>query len=98
MKDEVASRRAECGYVIGAGLKKRLDERDFKRSIRVYSAPSTVAAKLSAEPVFAAMIELYDRELFLQYVEEKQAESTDKNAAGELYDKWKENGSTFHFL
>ncbi len=98
VKDEVASRRAECGYVIGAGLKKRLDERDFKRSIRVYSAPSTVAAKLSAEPVFAAMIELYDRELFLQYVEEKQAESTDKNAAGELYDKWKENGSTFHFV
>lgn len=98
VKDEVASRRAECGYVIGAGLKKRLDERNFKRIIRVYSAPSTVAARLSTEPVFAAMIELYDRELFLQYVEEKQQTAgPGREAVGELYDKWKENGSTFHF-
>ncbi len=98
VKDEVASRRAECGYVIGAGLHKRLDERDFKRSIRVYSAPSTVAARLSTEPVFAAMIELYDRELFLQYAQKEQQEpEAVRKLAGELYDKWKENGSTFHF-
>jgi len=61
----------------------------------VYSAPSTVAAKLSAEPVFAAMIELYDRELFCRYMEQKMG--NEALAAGDVYDKWKENGSTFDF-
>lgn len=99
VKEEVAARRAECGYVIATGLRGRLNQRDFKRCIQVYSAPSTVAARLSAEPVFAAMIELYDRELFLQYMEEKQQilPGTDRETAGSLYDQWKENGSTFRF-
>lgn len=95
VKDEVASKRAECGYVILAGLLERMDQKDFKRSIRVYSAPSTVAARLSSETVFAAMIELYDRELFCRYMEQKMG--NEALAAGDVYDKWKENGSTFDF-
>ncbi|MCI9163429.1 MAG: ABC transporter permease [Lachnospiraceae bacterium] len=97
VKDEVASRRAECGYVISEGLKEKLDRHDFKRSIRVYSAPSTIAASLSSETVFAAMIEKYDPELFGQYVAEKLQEAGVEKEAGLLYDKWRENGSTFHF-
>ena len=95
VKDEVASKRAECGYVILAGLRERMDQKDFKRSIKVYSAPSTVAARLASETVFAAVIKLYDRELFCQYMEEKTGEEI--QASGVIYDKWKENGSTFDF-
>lgn len=95
VKDEVASKRAECGYVILAGLRESMDQKDFKRSIRVYSAPSTVAARISSETVFAAVIGLYDRELFCRYMEEKTGE--DARDAGIVYDKWKENGSTFDF-
>ncbi len=95
VKDEVASKRAECGYVISAGLRERLDQKDLKRNIRVYQAPSTVAAKLSSETVFAAMIELYDRELFCQYMEKKMGDGAE--SAGDVYDKWKKNGSTFDF-
>lgn len=102
VRDEVASRRAECGYVIPADLKKQLDRKKFKRCIRVYSAPSTIVAQLSSEVVFAAMIEIYDRELFEKYMTEMldTAETGEKDNTGgipEAYDRWKENGSTFHF-
>ena len=57
VKDEVASRRAECGYVITQGLREKLDSGQYRRSILVYSAPSTVTASLSTETVFAALME-----------------------------------------
>ena len=108
VKDEVASRRAECGYVISQNLQEKLEEGSFKRSITVYSAPSTVAASLSTETVFAALMELYDKEILENYAATGEAFSglgepgshsrlEAASQAGELYDKWKENGSTFHF-
>ena len=36
VKAEVASRRAECGYVIYAGLEEKLDTKSYKRSIGVF--------------------------------------------------------------
>lgn len=107
LKEEVASRRAECGYVFSPGLREKLDEKSYKRCIRVYSAPSTVTAELSAEVVFAALIRRYDRELFLQYVDAGEAFSSIadgeqrealKEAAGALYDAWMEDGGTFRFV
>lgn len=108
VKDEVASKRAECGYVIEQGLREKLEKKDYKRSIRVYSAPSTVAAGLSTEVVFSALMELYDRELFVNYVEhgpvfdEIAPEGDLKREiaaaeAGALYETWLHNGSTFRF-
>lgn len=107
VKAEVASRHAECGYVISAGLREKLDEKKYKRSIRVYSAPSTVTAKLSAEVVFAALVKRYDRELFLDYVAEGAAfaEITDEPEktrlsaeADALYEAWSRDGGTFRFV
>ena len=71
VKAQVASGRAECGYAISKDLRRRLDEKDYRRCIRVYSAPSTVLAELSTEVVFASLMRLYDREIFLGYVAEK---------------------------
>lgn len=108
VRNETASRRAECGYVIYAGLKGKLDAGTYKRSIGVYSAPSTVAAALSTETVFGALMELYDRELLTSYVAEdelfeslgeagSQSRSEAAKKAGELYGTWLDNGSTFRF-
>ncbi len=72
VKEQVASRRAECGYGVSGDLRKKLDERDYRRCIRVYSAPSTVLAQLSTEVVFASLMELYDREIFLDYILESE--------------------------
>lgn len=112
VKEEVAARRAECGYVFPENLREKLNEKNYRRSIRVYAAPSTVLDALSTEVVFAAMMELYDRELFVDYVLEAEAvqeivlisgETKDrakaqlKEQAGSLYDKWMGNGTTFRF-
>ena len=64
LKAEVASGKAECGYVISPGIKQKLDRKEYKRSILVYSAPSTVLASLSTEVVFAALMELYGKDIF----------------------------------
>lgn len=107
VKAEVASRRAECGYVIGTELREKLDQRQYRRSIRVYSAPSTVTAELSAEVVFAALAKRYDRELFLNYVEEGAAfglaaeggrQEVLQAEAAALYDAWCRDGGTFRFV
>lgn len=108
VKEEVASRRAECGYVVSEELRQKLDEKNYKRCIAVYSAPSTVTASLSTETVFAALMELYDRELLTAYVARESlfdplgipgssGREQASGQAGELYDKWLGNGSTFRF-
>lgn len=107
VEEEVTTRRAECGYVIYEGLKERLDNRDIKRCIGIYSAPSTVVDRMSTETVFSLMIEMYDRILLEQYVVEGQAfAGLDAEAgareraareAGQLYQMFLDNQSTFHF-
>lgn len=108
VKEEVASRRAECGYVVYEGLKDKLDDGAYRRSIGVYSAPSTVVAPLSTETVFAALMEIYDRELLVDYVGTSALfeplgtpGSVDREQAaaqaGEFYDSRLTNGSTFRF-
>lgn len=108
LKAEVASRRAECGFVIGEALEEKLNQQDYKRCISVYSAPSTVTAALAGEAIFAAMIQLYDKDLLADYVLQNEifatiapAGSSEREAmvqeASGLYDKWSTNESTFRF-
>ena len=73
VRDEVASRRAECGYVIDSGLEEKLDQKQWKRVIRLYMAPSTVAGSISTETVFSELAALYNRNLLMDYVEEGEA-------------------------
>ncbi len=86
VKDHVASRQAECGYVLGAYLREKLDSRDYRRCIQVYSAPSTVLAQVSTEIVSAALMELYDREIFVNAITESQLvrQAAEKAAEGLL--------------
>ncbi|MGL5435763.1 MAG: hypothetical protein ACRDBO_10260 [Lachnospiraceae bacterium] len=108
LKDDVAARRAECGYVISQELKEKLDSKSFKRSISVYSAPSTVLSKLTTEIVFAALAENYNRHLLKEYVayselfDDIDPAGTKERAelAGQaetLYDKWLSGDATFRF-
>lgn len=108
VKDEVASRRAECGYAIDPNLEEKLNQKQWKKVIRLYTAPSTVAGPLSAETVFHELAALYNRELLQMYVTEGEAfsqigspESEERKAAAgqakELYDQWYDGGGLFHF-
>lgn len=108
LKAEVASGKAECGYVISPGIKQKLDRKEYKRSILVYSAPSTVLASLSTEVVFAALMELYGKDIFVNYISGQELVGEMAAAAGmdnrqlavqaeEAYERWMGNGSTFRF-
>lgn len=108
VRDDVAARRAECGYVVYEGLKEKLDTGAYRRSIGVYEAPSTVAASLSTETVFAALMEMYDKNLLMDYVERSELfaalgapgsgeREQAARTSGELYDTRLTNGSTFRF-
>lgn len=108
VQDEVASRRAECGYVIDSELEEKLDKKQWKRVIRLYTAPSTVAGPVSTETVFSALAALYNRDLLMEYVKEGNAfgELGPENGsirtkaaeeAGESYDRWNEREGLFHF-
>lgn len=107
VKEAVASRRAECGYVIAADLEEKLDAKKYKRCIRVYSAPSTVTAQLSTEVVFSMLMARYDKELFQDYVADGEAfrpladqagRERLRQESGALYDAWMEQGGTFRFV
>lgn len=105
---EVAARRAECGFVIYEGFQEKLDSGSFRRTIGVYSAPSTVAAALSEETVFGALMEIYNGDILERYVEESdifyplglpgspERGKVKEEAAG-LYGRRLRDGSAFRF-
>lgn len=102
LKDEVASRKAECGFVFREEFKGKLDDGDFKRSIMVYSAPSTIAADLAKEVVFAGLFEVYGEELLERFAEESGifADLDSGRVQAELltaYHHEMSNGSTYSF-
>lgn len=89
LKDQVASGKAECGYVIPKDLGKRLKDKKIKNAMTLYTSPSTVTGSLSTETVFAALAKIYDRQLLIDYVQDEEA--------GGLYDLWYADGNIFHF-
>ena len=102
VKEDVAARRAECGYIFGEDLKGKLDSGNYRRCITVISAPSTVLAELSTEVVYARLIEVYGRGLLKTYSEEGEGlsflpEEERWEALEPLYEKYASNGSTFSF-
>lgn len=110
LKNDVASGRAECGYHFPAGFREMLENGDYKRSVRLYASPSTVAHKLSSEVVFAGLFQVLGRELLKEYTvtgrpfEEARAQGmVDLEPESvwarlePLYDQYLENGSTFAF-
>lgn len=105
-KTDVAARKAECGYIIYKDLKEKLDSGNFRRCIGVVTAPSTVAAKLSAETVFSVLMAAYDGNLLKDYVSKSKIfqpldgagqRSHAVHDSEKLYEKYRHNGSTFHF-
>lgn len=102
LEAEVASNRAECGYVLTADLEKKLNEQNLKRLINVYSSPSTVAAKLSQEVVFSCLLEAYGSRILDQFIADNQnfVDLPQEKVRKELqnqFEHYYKNGSTFSF-
>ena len=87
-------------------LERRLDEGDYRRSVRVYRAPSTVDHQMASEVFYSLLAQEYDRKILTDYVRTEEifdfldTETLRREAekrAGELYDIYSSNGSTFRF-
>lgn len=104
LKRAVQMRQAECGYFFPEDLEKKLDQGRYKRSIFVYTAPSTILEPLAGEVVFSVLAAKYDGMIFADYAE-SQGEQTQRKEPEEFFRKeaiswyqvYQENGSTFDF-
>lgn len=101
--DDVSTGRAECGYVLPADLKERLDAADISDSIRLYTSPATVTAALSEELFFASMMESYGKELAGRWssenltTEEMNAQAV-QEWVEERYASYMKDGGTYSFV
>lgn len=94
VKNDVETGKAECGYVFPADLRERLETDDFRRSIDVYSSPSSVLGPLTEEVVFSALMEVFSPEVLVSY---GGGQGWDMEKLERLYEKYLTNGSTFSF-
>ena len=100
LREDVAARRAECGYIFPEDLRKKMETGRYKRSITLVTAPSTAVGKLSSEVVFAGLFSVWGRSLLETYSREGepfQGEQKVWQRLEPLYDAYLENGSTFAF-
>ena len=67
LREDVAARRAECGYIFSEDLLEKLESGRFKRSITLVTAPSTAVDKLSSEVVFSGLFTVWGRSLLETY-------------------------------
>lgn len=103
LQEDVETRRAECGYVFPDDLEEMLDSGQWKRSIILYRAPSTVADALSSEVVFAALMEEYGKEILMDFMTSDQLfaeldQELVRRETEELWEKYRSGGSTFSFV
>ena len=100
-REAVETKRVECAYLLPSNLQQRLDSRDFRRCITVYTAPSTVLEPLTGEIVYAALASCYDQILLERYAEQEAAFETiserEKAQLSDLYETYQTDGSTFRF-
>lgn len=102
LEADVASNRAECGYVFTAGLQDKLDQKEIRRCIEVYSSPSTITDGLTKEIVFSCLLEQYGPDLLLRFANSNEfyRQYLDQGILDQLYDQFDfffQNGSTFSF-
>lgn len=105
LKEAVAARKVECAYLFPENLEQKLREGDSRRSITVYTAPSTVLEPLAGEVVFSALASRYNGIILQDYIEAlaeetnsgKKETAPDREEALFWYNTYLENRSTFRF-
>lgn len=100
LREDVAARRAECGYIFSEDLLEKMETGRYRRSITVVTAPSTAVDKLSSEVVFSGLFSVWGRSLLETYSREGEPFQGEKEVwkrLEPLYDTYLENGSTFSF-
>lgn len=102
LKQDVAARRAECGYLITSDLTTLLDHEDYRRAISIYRSSATALDLVINEIVYASLWDHYGRIVLQNYLKQQSADNVltytpeEVNAA---YQKCLEESTTFtlHF-
>lgn len=108
---QVASGKAQCGYVLSDNLMERLTEGRYTRSIKSYKSPSSSQHTICDEVLFAEIFSVYEEETFGEQVSdffltaiengedgmERMAREEMEEKADGLFEKYLYNGSTFQF-
>lgn len=100
LREDVAARRAECGYIFSEDLREKMETGRYRRSITLVTAPSTAVDKLSSEVVFSGLFSVWGRSLLETYSSKGEVFQGEKEVwkrLEPLYDDYLENGSTFAF-
>ncbi len=98
LKQAVRTRQAECAYLFPEGFEEKMNQGRYKRSILVYTAPSTILEPLAGEVVYSVLASRYDGMIFADYIENQGKEGELlKEEALSWYQVYQENGSTFGF-
>lgn len=109
---QVASGKAQCGYVLSDNLMERLAQGRYTRSIKSYKSPSSSQHTICDEVLFAEIFSVYEEETFGEQVSDFFLVSMEngendrggkireeiKERADELFEEYLYNGSTFQFI
>ncbi|WP_434310852.1 hypothetical protein [Hominifimenecus sp. rT4P-3] len=100
---DVASRKAECGYVFPDDLEAKMERGKASRSVGAFSSPSSVAAYLAHEVVYSKLFAEYAEDAFVKYVSDRSlfAEINPAQLRGEAeeaYRESRESGRAFSFV
>lgn len=100
---DVASRKAECGYVFPNDLEAKMEKGKASRSVGAFSSPSSVAAYLAHEVVYSKLFAEYAEDAFVKYVSDSSLFAEMNPAelyeeAEEAYRDSRESGRAFSFV
>ncbi|MGN0328560.1 MAG: hypothetical protein ACI4D4_06230 [Lachnospira sp.] len=100
LKDDIMDGKAECGYIFGDNLKKKLDERNYEGAIEVIINKSNFISSMTNEIVFSSMFRAYCDDIAVNYIKSnslfKEIQGDAIDSIEESYSKYLSNDSTFY--
>lgn len=68
LEQDIMNKNTECGYVVGAGLKSKLDSGSYSDVIELIICKSDFVSSMTDEIFFSAMFKAYSPEIAVNYV------------------------------
>lgn len=100
LRQDIINKTADCGYIFTENLTDKIMSGNFKNSIILLEAPSSVMQSLSNEMVFFAVFRNFGKDIALDYIDRTDSFSNVKESAklyvNERFDYYLNGPATFH--
>ena len=99
LEQDIMNKRTECGYVVGTGLKDKLDSGSYRDIIELIICRSDFVSSMTDEIFFSAMFKAYSPEVAVNYVNsvdifKKHAEKAEEEIR-KVYEEYISGDDTF---